>query len=421
MYFDLKAFIRYNFRAFFKAKDTPYRLTFKRVLFLVLFIPFFILIELINRVFFLLDEIFYPGYHQQAIEKPIFIIGNPRSGTTFLQRILFKDKDTFTSLTVWELAVAPSITQRKLIWGIGKLLRLIGTPVRRLVRSVNKGFKQSSVGPVHPVKIEEAEEDEHLLFHAFATETLFNLYPYLDEVFPYFTFDRDIPREKQDTLMHFYHNLLQRHLYAHGGDRILLSKNPSHSSKIAALMRTFPGAHFIKLVRNPFEAVPSMLDTMATGLDIFCDPKNKYAFNNELIALMKYYYFYPVQVFKDQPTRCRFFRYDDLVTQPDAVIRGLYGWLGLAMSPAFQAAVDAVAHAEKSYQSRHEYPLAAMGLTEERIFREFEEVFSFYEFQERDFELPERQWRWQRRKWVQNWKKQRARRRRSRKTGDLPG
>src|SRR6201995_1629446 len=35
-----------------------------------------------------LDYVFYPSHRKQQIDRPIFIIGNPRSGTTFLHRLL---------------------------------------------------------------------------------------------------------------------------------------------------------------------------------------------------------------------------------------------------------------------------------------------------------------------------------------------
>ena len=41
-----------------------------------------------------LDRIAFPGYRQQPIDRPIFIVGNPRSGTTFLHRLLLGAGDT---------------------------------------------------------------------------------------------------------------------------------------------------------------------------------------------------------------------------------------------------------------------------------------------------------------------------------------
>ncbi|MCW8830439.1 MAG: sulfotransferase, partial [Gammaproteobacteria bacterium] len=44
-----------------------------------------------------LDELFFSAYKQQNV-KPVFIIGQPRSGTTFLHRTLANDTETFVAV-----------------------------------------------------------------------------------------------------------------------------------------------------------------------------------------------------------------------------------------------------------------------------------------------------------------------------------
>ena len=39
----------------------------------------------------IIDNIFYFNLSKKIIDKPIIIVGNPRSGTTFLQRFLVKN------------------------------------------------------------------------------------------------------------------------------------------------------------------------------------------------------------------------------------------------------------------------------------------------------------------------------------------
>ena len=53
---------------------------------------------LIHWFFFWLDDILFPAYKEHVIEKPLFILGNLRSGTTFLHRLLSRESTTFTSL-----------------------------------------------------------------------------------------------------------------------------------------------------------------------------------------------------------------------------------------------------------------------------------------------------------------------------------
>ena len=63
--------------------------------------------------FMLLDYIFFPSFSTKKIKSPIIIVGNPRSGTTFLHRYLIKNKFGNGS-ELWQL-IYTSITMQKLI------------------------------------------------------------------------------------------------------------------------------------------------------------------------------------------------------------------------------------------------------------------------------------------------------------------
>ncbi len=410
MTFDLAGFIRYNYRAFFQTRGKQYQLTAKRFLVLVIWLFLYIPAQVINRLFFLLDDVFFPAYRNQQIRKPVFIIGNPRSGTTFLHRLIFKDKQIFTAFTVWEMVLAPSITQRKIIWGLVNLGKAIGYPINQVINWINQHLTHGEGHKAHTIRVDEAEEDGHILIHNWTSESLWAIYPFRDELLPYFYFDRDLPKDRQQKVMKFYRSMIQRHLYAHGGDKILLSKNPSNTSKIAALSETFPDARFINLVRTPFKAMPSMVDYMSTGWKIFCDPLEPYPFMDEFFQVMRFYYLYPAEYFKDKENQCMFMKYDDLVQQPDECIEDLYDWLELDYSDGIRSIVSSETHKAQSFRSRHTYSIDEMGLSEERIYSEFEEVFHYYEFDNHQIELPDHVVFWDIQQWPQAWKKQRLER-----------
>ena len=50
-----------------------------------------------------LDNLFFPSLRRKRVEKPIVIVGNPRSGTTFLQRYL-EEKDLVPPGQLMELS-----------------------------------------------------------------------------------------------------------------------------------------------------------------------------------------------------------------------------------------------------------------------------------------------------------------------------
>jgi len=175
-------------------------------------------------------------------------------------------------------------------------------------------------------------------------------------------------------------------------------------------MDTFPDARFIYLARTPFEAMPSMLDYMSLGWNLFCDPLEPYPFKDEFFKVMKVYYLYPIEYFKDKQNRCYFIKYDELVEHPDEIVEDLYDWLDLDYTPAVEEIVAHEMSKAKGYKSGHEYSIEKMGLSEERIYQEFEEVFSYYEFDSHHLELPDHVMFWQVKEWPQEWKTQRKQR-----------
>ena len=84
---------------------------------LVLLFPVFLALQLVHWVAFLVDELCFPGYRRVSIKEPVFIIGIPRSGTTYLHRELSANP-RFTTVSTWEALLAPAVCERKLLGGI---------------------------------------------------------------------------------------------------------------------------------------------------------------------------------------------------------------------------------------------------------------------------------------------------------------
>ncbi len=388
MFFDFRAFFRCNYKAFFKAKGTNYRLTPKRLAVLFIWLLLYVPAQVFNRVFFLIDELIFPAYRKQKIESPLFIVGNPRSGTTFLHHLLELDKERYNSFLTWEMIFAPSISQRKLISAGVTLMKWIGAPVQRLVRRMNKGITMDE--KAHPIRINGSEEDDHILMHAWSSATQWGFYPIPEELLPYFFFDRDLPLEKQDKIMRFYKNMVQRQLYAHGGRQTLLSKNPAFTPKLASLLRHFPDARFINLARNPLQALPSMVNYMSTGWELFADPIEAHPYTREIMDVMAHFYRYPLEFFEDKPATCFFIKYDDLVREPEEIVHAIYDWLGQDVQPEYQELLDQQFAKARAYRSEHLYDLKNMGLTEAQVQERFADVLEHYEFDLPDHGLPER-------------------------------
>lgn len=219
--------------------------------------------------------------------------------------------------------------------------------------------------------------------------------------------------------MRFYRSMLQRHLFAHGSSLTLLSKNPAFTPKIASLLQWFPDARFINLARNPLETMPSMMNYMAAGWKISCDPLEAYPHKKEFFEILNYYYKYPVEYFQDKPGRCAFLRYEDMVSDPKQTIGEVYAFLGMEISQEFNQVVVEASEKARQYRSRHIYSMVKMGLTADQIKNSFQEVFALYEFGTTLKELPEEGFLWQIRNWGTRQKQRRLARRRKRQKAAL--
>ena len=132
MTYNLGQFIKTTYLSIFKSRGTNARLTRKRINFLLLFYVLWPANAILTQICFLLDDIFFPANKEQKLETPLFILGNFRSGTSFLHRLLAKDHKNFTCLNTWEIFLAPSITQRKFFHFLDMCDAIFGNPLKKV-------------------------------------------------------------------------------------------------------------------------------------------------------------------------------------------------------------------------------------------------------------------------------------------------
>ena len=67
--------------------------------------------RLINGSTRALDHLLYPGFRETPIDRQVFVIGNPRGGTTFVHRFLL-NTEQLCAFELWEMLL-PAISARK--------------------------------------------------------------------------------------------------------------------------------------------------------------------------------------------------------------------------------------------------------------------------------------------------------------------
>jgi hypothetical protein len=320
----------------------------------------FLPVEALHAGVLALDERLFP-LDDVAVDAPVFVIGPPRSGTTFLHRLLAKD-ERFTTYKLWQIAF-PSLTMQKPIRRLGRLDRRIGQPIHRAVAALQDRAVGWADG-MHELRLEQPEEDEALLMHAFATEMLAVPFPVPQALIDYRRFDR-IPDDRRRRIMAFYRRCVQRHLLQEPGKRFL-SKNPSFSYKVGSLRETFPDGRFVTLVRHPAESISSLLsllDAMRGTVGIDWGERRERD-RQEVLDYMAEGYAGAIQGVDAMPEgQGMVVRYDDLVASPRKTVTRIYDQLGIDMTDAYAAVLAHEEERAAGYKSSHKHDLEAMGLS----------------------------------------------------------
>jgi len=353
--------------------------TAKRLGLLLLLVPPFLLLQAIHWIGFLLDEILFRGYKQVEIREPLFIVGLPRSGTTFLHRVFARDTERFTTTRLWELLLAPSVTERKFWLGFGAVNRALGRPFSRL----GKWSEKAGLGwldVIHEVSLDDPEEDYFLLLPVFACFLLVVPFPYHDAVWQLSRFDQ-LPEREREPILAFYKSALQRHLYVAGPENQLLSKNPSFTPFIRSLRDMFPNGKILCCVREPVEVVPSLLSSVRTGAELFGYDVAEARIRDRFVGMLEFYAQHALSTLTEVPEdEHAFVPLKEMRKDVEGFVLGVYERFGWEADGGFKERLKEDSKRGKGYKSRHSYSLEEFGLHAEEVSSRFAELNARFGF-----------------------------------------
>lgn len=377
--FALRRFVRLTYLSFFKGQGTHARLTRKRLVFLIKLYTTLVPLQFVHWFFFFLDDIFFPGYRKVEVKEPLFILGNPRGGTTHALRLVSRDEQNFACPRAWELLFAPSITQNKIFRALARLDRRLGSPLLRRIEAGEQDFFQD-FDRYHQLRMRAPDEDEGFFFPIFAGAQLIFMFPFAQEFDVCLDFDKLAPADRQ-RFMAYYKRAIQRLLYVRGPGKRFLSKAPSNSGRVEALYETFPDARIVCVVRSPLEVVPSSTSFFAYQWHAFCDPLEEYPLRDFTLDLIGRWYRRPLQHLERAPrSSYAIVKYDDLVQDPERTIADIYTHFGLALGPEFAQTLRREADQARRYRSQHTYSLEQFGYTREQIVARYQDIFDRFGF-----------------------------------------
>ncbi len=183
-----------------------------------------------------------PEILDQSIERPIFIAGLPRSGTTFLHTLLAQDPANLVP-RVWQLIHPyplddpPSGRDRRL-QRVSRQLRMFGV--------VAPEFRR-----MHPIDANSPQECSEITAHVFASLRFDTTY-YIPG------YRRWLDEAGHLDAYRFHKRLLQhlQHQTADGGQWVL--KCPDHIFALAALRTVYPDAGIVFVHRDPLAVLASV-------------------------------------------------------------------------------------------------------------------------------------------------------------------
>jgi hypothetical protein len=326
-----------------------------------------------------LDHILYPEFRRQKIRQPVFIIAPPRSGTTFLQKLLAKNRGTFAPVLMYQ-TIFPSITIQKIIQSVALASRQKGG----LLFDISSWIERHCFGGwdgMHKMRFAEPEEDDGYFVYTFVTEAIYLLFPFVRALWGA-GFADDLPPRQRRRLMRYYRSCLQRHLYLNGPEKILLSKATQLSGSIECLKAEFPDARIVNILRNPIESIPSHISVFYTvwnWVDPSIGKKSRESLEYAELAAAWFLHLEKNDITSRPENYLRIF-YTNLVRHPDRAARSIYRHFGIPLTPSAERTIQKEAKRALEYKSSHQYTLEEYGLSRAWIKKEVGGIMKRYDF-----------------------------------------
>lgn len=261
------------------------------------------------------------------IQPPLFILGQWRSGTTHLHKLLAQDPSlgycsSFQAFNSHTFLILEGHSQRF----SGRLTRWL---YFQWLRRILAGSIRRSTAPRY-LRPHEPQEDEFALMAA-------GLSPFMALYFPvrrthydhYFTL-RLLSQERREQWKRRWLRFLRKVALVNPGRRLVL-KSPAHTGRIELIREVFPQARFVHISRHPYRVFRSNLHRLV-GITDESPYAEEAAKETAEVVLSSHRWVYDAY-FRDRPLlgpgQLHELRYEDLISDPMGQLEQLYASLGL--------------------------------------------------------------------------------------------
>jgi omega-hydroxy-beta-dihydromenaquinone-9 sulfotransferase len=305
------------------------------------------------------DSLFVPGLRRSRLQKPIVIVGNPRSGTTFLHRFLV-DNNVGAGLRLWEM-MWPSLTLRRLI-----------RPLLPRLEALSPARHHSTVA--HDTGLTSIETDDaSMLFRHFDGFFLYGfIFAFADKDYRKMFEPSGRDTSKRDFA--WFERLWRDNSFGHPSHRVV-AKLFSVGTRMPRFMESFPDARVLYMVRDPVQVIPSALSLVTGVLD------KRFGFWTLPEATRKRYierlydaFVLLLRSFHDDwvagrvpKDRVMLVRFDRLMQDFGGLMNEILTFVGAEKTPELEEEIERVAAEQKKFQSKHKYDANKFGIEEARI------------------------------------------------------
>ena len=305
-----------------------------------------------------------PELLSRPIERPVFVFGVPRTGTTLLSNLLAADPHRRSPLT-WEIDdPVPPPTTATLYSDPRAVARLAQEKAMLAARpEMGKYYRNSAIYP------NECMFFIHADFKALMWESRGVLPRYRDWLFK----DADL------TSTYEYHKRFLQLLQA-DAPGVWNLKQPSHALWLETILKVYPDARFVWTHRDPLTATGSFCSLLSLSHQAFMGRVDA-KWLGENCSWQAVEHANRIMDFRDRFGEGRVIdvHYADLMQRPIETMRQLYAGLGDAFTPEAEASMTRwLDDNPQDKFGRHEYKLAQYGLTPEQVRGMFERYLSRY-------------------------------------------
>lgn len=308
-----------------------------------------------------------PEIAAQVIDRPVFVVGLPRAGTTYLHTLLSRDASAVAPL-YWQLMLPspppndPAIDHRESIRQIQSMLEF-------------HGWLSPEIKAMHEHDAELPEEDFFAFEFSFISTGFYGFF--------------DVPGYAAKVLSgdftkaYEWHRRVLQALQIGAEGRRWMLKAPEHTMHLDTLLKVYPDAVIVQNHRDPSKVMASTFSLLAAVRRNYTDRTLRVdrTLALQFVQMYSTSLNHGIQLRKDPAINSRFVdvHYLELERNPLAVVERIYRHADLPFTEQARGAVQAwVQGHRKGTHGKHKYFLGDYGLTQEEVQGAFRDYIDNY-------------------------------------------